>query len=97
MKYWNYTNISKIVADITEDGLPSFEKKLQGWNDTVDQADIVDIVVIKAIVANNGTEIDLKLSYCSEEVMNDLEIKKKSFEMEQTLLKEVQLWINGND
>jgi hypothetical protein len=95
MKEWTYTQDSFLIAGITEDGLPFFEKKLQGWNDNEDFSDREDLVIVNAVIYDDGTEILLKNIYSSEEAYSNPTISKKGEEIEQVLLEEVHLWLNG--
>jgi hypothetical protein len=94
MKKWLYTENTILIAGMTEDGLPFFENKLQGWNDK-EGNDRVDLVIINAVLYDDGAEMILRNIYTSEEAMEDPVIREKSEEVEQILLEEVNLWISG--
>ncbi|MEH6993730.1 hypothetical protein V7075_13610 [Neobacillus drentensis] len=95
MKSWAYTEDGYLVAGITENGLPYFEKKLLGWNDHKDPSNKEDLVVISAVIYDDGTQMVLKNIYASEEAFANPLIRKKGEEMEQVVLNEVKLWLNG--
>jgi hypothetical protein len=97
MKDWAYTKDSYLTAGITEEGLPFFEKRLQGWNDEEDESVKEDLVVINAVIYDDGTEMVLKNIFTSEEAFANPLIRKKGEEMEQIVLKEVNLWLNGSN
>ncbi|MDM5329822.1 hypothetical protein [Neobacillus sp. CF12] len=94
MKNWLYTENTILIAGMTEEGLPFFENKLQGWNDE-EGTDKEDLVIINAVVYDDGSEMILKNIYTSEEAMENPVIREKSEEVEQILLQEVNLWISG--
>jgi hypothetical protein len=95
MKDWLYTKDSYLVTGVTEDGLPFFEKKFLGWNHNDDFSDIEDLVIIKAVVKNNGSEMLVENIFYSEEAMSNIFLRMKSEELEQIVLNEVDLWLNG--
>jgi hypothetical protein len=95
MKNWTSIEDGYLVAGITEEGLPFFEKRLHGWNDQEEHSDKEDLVVINAVIYDDGTEMILKNIFASEEAFSNPIIRKKGEEMEQIVLKEVNLWLNG--
>lgn len=96
MKDWAYTEDGYLVAGITEDGFPYFEKKLQGWNDHDDPSNKEILVVISAVIYDDGTEMVVKNIYSSEDAFANPLIREKGEEMEQIVLHEVNLWLNGS-
>ncbi|MCM2536028.1 hypothetical protein NDK43_31710 [Neobacillus pocheonensis] len=95
MKAWSYTKKCDLIAGITEEGLPFFENKLQGWNDNKGFSDKEDIVIVNAVIYDEGAEVRLKNIFTSVEAMENPFIRMMGEEMEQILLQEVHLWLNG--
>ncbi|MEH7116847.1 hypothetical protein V7128_05390 [Neobacillus vireti] len=95
MENWSYIKDTFLTAGITEEGLPFFEHKLQGWNDDKSSNNKEDIVVVQAIIYDEGAEVLLRNIYISEEAMNDPLIRQKGEEIEQNVLQEVNLWLHG--
>ncbi|WP_028401420.1 hypothetical protein [Ectobacillus panaciterrae] len=97
MKTWAYIKNSELIAGITEEGLPFFENKVQGWNDNKRDSDIEDLIIHRAVVYDEGAELRIKsiYTYTSEDVMNNPIVMQKYEEAEQILLREINLWLNG--
>jgi hypothetical protein len=95
MKNWANIEDGYLVAGITEEGLPFFEKRLHGWNKHEEHSVKEDLVVINAVIYDDGTEMILKNIFASEEVYSNPIIRKKGEEMEKIVLQEVNLWLNG--
>ncbi|ETI69159.1 hypothetical protein [Neobacillus vireti] len=96
MKNWAYTTQGSVKTGITGEGLPFFESSILGWQDDNRFSECEKLVVISAVLYDDGAECVLKNIYTSEEAIANPKIRMQSEEVEQQLLNEVQLWLNGS-